>query len=491
VRAGHAERKFIGFATGVDEVADAERCGKERSEALGVTIGVVVEIAGVGVEDGELVLDGANDARMGVADERNIIVDVEERPAGVVKEIFLPAANDFQGTGVGDAEIFAEEGAAIGEGFVERRSRRRKMAGGNAEDEIRIGREAEPDRALGGEGNTGKIGGTIEKVENDLKMKMRRPAAVFASVADMSEDFAAGNALAHFERRERCGGEMAVESEEVDTRCRGVMKDDDGAVIEKRGVIRERLDGGVKRGGDGSAGFDEEIEAEMNGAALGKRIGGVAEVRGGVKRASLVVTADADGGVRRAQQGLQLLREGGLAEVRGIGREKRAGDTEFEGEAIPFAQILWNERRGGRLILGEPVIQFGSVRDGGKTAGATESVAREARMNFDEAFECGPRGSFGDGDVGISRDERFAMRGVDDADGKTRGQKRKERGDFFFGEWMDTVIGGKNGAGSRERIVVAEDRVSRGDGGLSDGDGLVHVAKVDDGKDQAGLRPGK
>ena len=169
--------------------------------------------------------------------------------------------------------------------------------------------------------------------------------------------------------------------------------------------------------------------------------------------------------------------------MRGIGREKRAGDTEFEGEAIPFAQILWNEGRGGRLILGEPVIQFGSVRDGGKTAGAPESVAREARMNFDEAFECGPRGSFGDGDVGISRDERFAMRGVDDADGKTRGQKRKERGDFFFGEWMDTVIGGKNGAGSRERIVVAEDRVSRGDGGLSDGDGLVHVAKVDDGKD--------
>ena len=63
MRAGDAESKFIGFAAGVDEVADAERRGKERSEALGVTIGVVVEIAGVGVEDGELVLDGANDAR--------------------------------------------------------------------------------------------------------------------------------------------------------------------------------------------------------------------------------------------------------------------------------------------------------------------------------------------------------------------------------------------------------------------------------------------
>ena len=238
-----------------------------------------MEIAGVGVEDGELVLDGANDARMGVADERNIIVDVEEGPAGVVKEILLPATNDFQGMGVGDAEIFAEEGAASGKGFVERGSRRRKMAGGNAENKIRIGRKAEPDRTLGGEGNTGKIAGTIEKVENNLKMKVRRPAAVFASVADMGEDFAAGNALADSQRRERCGGEMAVESEEVDTGCRGVMKDDDGAVIERRGVIREHVEGGAKRGGDGSARFDEEIETEMNGAALGKRIGGVAEAR--------------------------------------------------------------------------------------------------------------------------------------------------------------------------------------------------------------------
>ena len=145
---------------------------------------------------------------------------------------------------------------------------------------------------------------------------------------------------------------------------------------------------------------------------------------------------------------MQLPGERGFGEVRGIGREKRAGDAEVEGEAVPFAQILWNERRGGRLILGEPAIQFGSVRDGGKTAGATESVAREASMNFGEALECGPRGSFGDGDVG---------------------------------ERMDAVISGEDGGSCRERIVVAEDRVGGGDGGLSDGVGFVHVAEIDQG----------
>ena len=239
---------------------------------------------------------------------------------------------------------------------------------------------------------------------------MRRPAAVFASVADMGEDSPTGNALAEFQRRERCGGEMAVESEEVHARCQGVMKDDDGAVIERRGVIRERVDGGVKRGGDGSARFDEQIETEMNGAALGKRIGGVTEVRRGVKRASLVVTTDADGGVRGAQKGLQLPGERGFGEVRGIGREKRAGDAEVEDDAVPLAQILWNERRGARLILREPVIQFGSVRNGRKAASGAESVMRKARMNFGKALKSGPGRSFSDGDIRIAGDERFAMR---------------------------------------------------------------------------------
>jgi hypothetical protein len=284
---------------------------------------------------------------------------------------------------------------------------------------------------------------------------------------------------------------MAIESKEVQARRRSVVKDDDGAVIKRGGIVGERVDGGVKRGGDRSAGLDEEIEAEMNGAALCEWITGVTEMRRGVKRARLVVTADANGGVRGAQKRLQLLREGRLREVRGIGREKRTGNAEVEGEGVPFVQVLWNEARGGGLILGEPVTEFGSVRDGGKAACGAERVMRESRMNFGKALESSPRGSFGNRDVGIARDERFAVRGVGDADGEARSQEGKERGDFFFAERTDVVIGGKDGGGSGERIVVAEDGVGGGDGGFSDGDGLLHVAEINHREDLAGLRPGR
>ena len=178
------------------------------------------------------------------------------------------------------------------------------MAGRNAEDEIGIGRKAEPNRTLGGEGNAGKIGGAIKKVENDLKMKMRGPAAIFASVADVSEDFAARDALADFQRSERCGGEMTVESEEVEARRGHMVKDDDGAVIERCSIVGERVDSRAERGGNRSAGFDEEIQAEMNGAALSKWAGCAAEELRGVERARLIVTTDTDGGIRGAQKGL-------------------------------------------------------------------------------------------------------------------------------------------------------------------------------------------
>lgn len=43
------------------------------------------------------------------------------------------------------------------------------------------------------------------------------------------------------------------------------------------------------------------------------------------------------------------------------------------------------------------------------------------------------------------------------------------------------MISAEDGGGSGERIVVAENRVGGGDGGLSDGVGFVHVAEIDHG----------
>ena len=90
---------------------------------------------------------------------------------------------------------------------------------------------------------------------------------------------------------------MPVESEKVEAWGGRMVKDDDGAVIKRRGIVGERVNRGVKRSGNGSAGFYKEIKAKMNGAALRKRIVAITEKLRGIKGPRLVVTADPDGGV--------------------------------------------------------------------------------------------------------------------------------------------------------------------------------------------------
>ncbi len=162
-----------------------------------------MEIARVGVEESELLLHRSDDARVRVADKRNVVVDVEEGAAGVVVKILAPASNDLERMAVGNAEIPAEELLSGGERGVERRLERRETIFGNAQNEIGIGREAGEEIALGGKGNARKIGGEVEKIENDLEVKMGRPAAVFGSSADAGEKLAAGDAVANAQWGER------------------------------------------------------------------------------------------------------------------------------------------------------------------------------------------------------------------------------------------------------------------------------------------------
>jgi hypothetical protein len=110
-------------------------------------------------------------------------------------------------------------------------------------------------------------------------------------------------------------------------------------------------------------------------------------------------------------------------------------------------------------------------------------------MNFGEAFERSPGRGLGDGNIRIAGNKRFAVRGVYDADGKSCRHERKEGSDFRFGERMHAVIGGKNRGGRGERIVLTKGGIGSGDGGFGDGDGFVHVAKIDDRDNLAWLRP--
>src|SRR5580658_2889472 len=93
---------------------------------------------------------------MAMADQRNVIVNVEKGAASVVVKVLHPAADNFQRLLIGNAEIFSEEFTAGRKSFCGVRLLPGETPGGNAEQQIGIGRERSPHGALRRRSHTGK-----------------------------------------------------------------------------------------------------------------------------------------------------------------------------------------------------------------------------------------------------------------------------------------------------------------------------------------------
>ncbi len=154
-------------------------------------------------------------ARVAVAHEGHVVVNVEEGAACVVVKILHPSAHDFQRLMVRNGEIFPEQVAASSESVRGIWLLAREALGRNAEQQIGVRGERSPDVALGCVSNSGKIGTVVKQVHDDLEMKVRRPAAVFVRVPDAGELLSARDELPHLERFEYFSREVPVEREKL------------------------------------------------------------------------------------------------------------------------------------------------------------------------------------------------------------------------------------------------------------------------------------
>ena len=101
MRTGEAQREIVGLAPRVHEEADFEWSGKLGLQALGIVHDVGMEIACVRVQDGNLLLGGADDARMAMAHMADIVDHVQIRTRLAVVEKGAVAANDAKRLAIG------------------------------------------------------------------------------------------------------------------------------------------------------------------------------------------------------------------------------------------------------------------------------------------------------------------------------------------------------------------------------------------------------
>ena len=85
---------------------------------------------------------------------------------------------------------FAAQNCLLGGFFA-----RRNFFRWNAQQEIGIWRNTRPDRTLAGSCHAGKLRAAIQQIQNNLKVKVRRPAAVFVQRPNSCKDLALRNRL--------------------------------------------------------------------------------------------------------------------------------------------------------------------------------------------------------------------------------------------------------------------------------------------------------
>ena len=103
VGASQPQRQFIGLAAGVDEKADLQRSGQGGTQQLGVSIHEIVQIAGVGIQQGHLFAGRAHYLGMTVANVGHVVIGINVAASIVFKKVLHPAAHDLYGLAVGDA----------------------------------------------------------------------------------------------------------------------------------------------------------------------------------------------------------------------------------------------------------------------------------------------------------------------------------------------------------------------------------------------------
>ncbi len=182
--------------------------------------------------------------------------------------------------------------ASRGEGLALRHRRCREALGGHARDEIRIGAERAPHRALRGQRDAGEVGAEAQDIGDELEVQMRRPSAVHCGRTERRDLVARAHRASDLEIIERLPAQVSVQREELRAVLRLVAEHDHGAVVERLPVVGEGVDHSVQRRVHRRAHAREQIEPDVDRAMLGERPAGTSELRRSVNQPRLIVAAD-------------------------------------------------------------------------------------------------------------------------------------------------------------------------------------------------------
>ncbi len=297
----HAEGQFVGLAPRAHEIDDGEGVGQCGNESFGVLHQEIVEVPGVGVQEGHLLLTRRHHPGVVVSDVGDVVHAVQVDLSFVVEKELPGTPDDLQGIPVGDAQgraevlspgfkdlVFGEpacivqvspgrppgfgragvEGAGIGlsSWAVLQCSVR------DPKNQVGIGRESLPEGTLRRECHTREGAVQPESVSDDLKVEVGSPIPVDREVPDPREGISSGKGLSGVEARQDLGVQVAVEGPVAQgaSHLHGspVFQDNRRPVVHLAGVVPHRMHHGFEGSENPGSGLEKEVDPQVDGPPL-------------------------------------------------------------------------------------------------------------------------------------------------------------------------------------------------------------------------------
>ena len=171
----------------------------------------LLQVAGVRVEHGQLVTDGADHARVAVAHVRHIVVRVDETVCRIVVQVLFVAADDVEWVRAVRHAYVAADVRVTRCRDCRLRYLMRELLHPNPKDQVRIGTEAFPNTPLARANDAVHVARDVKEVGDQLDVDVRPPVAVGGCAADAGEHRALRDRLSDPESLERVARQVPVQ----------------------------------------------------------------------------------------------------------------------------------------------------------------------------------------------------------------------------------------------------------------------------------------
>ena len=206
-----------------------------------------------------------DDARVGVAHERDVVVGVEVRAPGLVVEVLRPAAHDLERPAVRDGEVPTEQAPARGQSSPRASGPRRgKRCAGTPRRRLGSGERLVQSARWLGRATPGKSASRPSRSRITWKWRWGGQSPFVGGAPTRAIAWPASTVWPTARPWSVSSRQVAVEGEEGRAVRGLVAEDDDRPVVLRRRVVREGVDDARQRGADRRPRLDEEVDPEVD-----------------------------------------------------------------------------------------------------------------------------------------------------------------------------------------------------------------------------------